>query len=225
MSDKKPYEPSQIFEEYTQGTKFKSGLGHIGMYDQSKRNERFFIGDQWHGANCGNDRPLIRHNVIKRIGDYKMAVIGSSPVAVNYSADGVPNTLELQKAIKSIREKMVKDGGLGEQIIGDYAEETIPTAEEITLIMSALSDYFRVTAERLKFNDKQEQALHNAYISGTGIMYTYWDDKVRTGLYADEARKTPIKGDIGCEVLDVENVYFGDPNLDDVQEQPYILVA
>ena len=103
--------------------------------------------------------------------------------------------------------------------------DTIPSNEEVTLIMSALSDYFRVTAERVKFNDKCEQALRNAFISGTGIIYTYWDDKVKTGLYADENRTTPIVGDIGCEVLDVENVYFGDPNLTDIQSQPYILVA
>ena len=216
--------PIQIFDEYLQGTKFKSALGYRGLYDQNKMNERYFVGDQWYGVNCGNDRPLIRHNVIKRIGEYKMSVIGSSPVAVNYSADGVPNTVELKEKIRPIRDGIAKgiDDYIG--IVDEMMSEELPSAEEVTLIMSALSDYFRVTAERVKLNDKTEQALRNAYISGTGIMYTYWDDKVRTGLYADESRKTPIIGDIGCEVLDVENVYFGDPNLDDVQSQPYILV-
>lgn len=46
-----------------------------------------------------------------------------------------------------------------------------------------------------------------------------------TGLYADEARATPIQGDIGCEVLDIDNVYFGDPSQEGVQEQPYILIT
>lgn len=217
--------PAQIFKEYRDGTQFKSGLGMRGLYEQSKMNERYFIGDQWYGVNCGNDRPLIRHNVIKRIGEYKMSVVGSSPITVSYSADGFPNTLGLKEAIRPIRDGIAQGNEAYIEQMMAMSADTIPSNEEVTLIMSALSDYFRVTAERVKFNDKCEQALRNAFISGTGIIYTYWDDKVKTGLYADENRTTPIVGDIGCEVLDVENVYFGDPNLTDIQSQPYILVA
>ena len=217
--------PAQIFKEYRDGTQFKSGLGTRGLYEQSKMNERYFIGDQWYGVNCGNDRPLIRHNVIKRIGEYKMSVVGSSPITVSYTADGIPNTLGLKEAIRPIRDGIAQGNEAYIEQMMAMSADTIPSNEEVTLIMSALSDYFRVTAERVKFNDKCEQALRNAFISGTGIIYTYWDDKVKTGLYADENRTTPIVGDIGCEVLDVENVYFGDPNLTDIQSQPYILVA
>lgn len=217
--------PAQIFKEYRDGTQFKSGLGTRGLYEQSKMNERYFIGDQWYGVNCGNDRPLIRHNVIKRIGEYKMSVVGSSPITVSYSADGIPNTLGLKEAIRPIRDGIAQGNEAYIEQMMAMSADVIPSNEEVTLIMSALSDYFRVTAERVKFNDKCEQALRNAFISGTGIIYTYWDDKVKTGLYADENRTTPIVGDIGCEVLDVENVYFGDPNLTDIQSQPYILVA
>lgn len=67
--------------------------------------------------------------------------------------------------------------------------------------------------------------LRNAYCTGTGVLYTWWDDTVRTGLYADISRTAPVKGDIACEALDIDNVYFGDPNEEDVQKQPYILVA
>lgn len=217
--------PSKIFDEYQNGQRFKSGFGTRGMYDQNKTNERFFVGDQWYGAKCGNDRPLVRYNVIKRIGDYKMAVVGSNPIAVNYSADGVPNTLNLKERIRPMRDGMANGDSKIMGAVNAMTATEIPTEEEIALVMSAMSDYFRVTAERVKFEDIREQALHNAYISGTGIVYTYWDDTVRTGMYADEARKTPIKGDIACEVLDVENVYFGDPNRDSIQDQPYILIA
>lgn len=91
--------------------------------------------------------------------------------------------------------------------------------------MAALSDYFKTTAERVKLDDLKEQALRGAYISGTGVLYTYWDDRIPTGLYADASRTAPIQGDIACEVLDIENVYFGDPNLYDIQAQPYILIS
>ncbi len=212
-------EPAQVFAEYEQGVAYKAGLGARGLYEQNRVNERFMVGDQWHGARCGNDRPLVRHNVIKRIGDYKMAVVGSSPVTVGYSAEGIPNTVELRERVRRVREEYA--GGERMTVFG----EEVPGNEEINLVMSALSDYFRVTAERVKLEDLRERALRDAYVGGTGVLYTYWDETVNTGLYADCARRQPIRGDIACEVLDIENVYFGDPSLDDIQKQPYIILA
>ena len=216
---RKPWEPEQIFEEYEAGRTFKSGLGRKGLYEQGKINERFYIGDQWHGARCGNDRPLVRHNVIKRIGDYKMAVVASNPVTVNYSVEGVPNTVGISDRARDERDAFAQGQISPQETMG------LPPEEELAVTMTALSDYFKTTAERVKFDDLKEQALRNAYVSGTGVLYTYWDDKIRTGLYADESGTTPIQGDIACEVLDIENVYFGDPYLYDVQAQPYIIIA
>ena len=215
------YDPKKVEAEYKEGIQYKSAFGRRGMYEQNRVNERFMVGDQWHGAKCGSDRPLVRHNVIKRIGDYKMAVVSASPVAINYSADGVPNTLELKKAVQKEREVLATSAE--SMLLRD--KEDIPTATEINLVMSAMSDYFRVTAERVKLDDIKEQALRNAYVTGTGVVYTYWDGSVKTGMYADETREQPIRGDIACEVLDVENVYFGDPSCDDVQKQPYIILV
>lgn len=216
---RKPWEPEQIFEEYEAGRTFKSGLGRKGLYEQGKINERFYVGDQWHGARCGNDRPLVRHNVIKRIGDYKMAVVASNPVTVNYSVEGVPNTVGISDRARDERDAFAQGQISPQETMG------LPPEEELAVTMTALSDYFKTAAERVKFDDLKEQALRNAYVSGTGVLYTYWDDKIRTGLYADESGTTPIQGDIACEVLDIENVYFGDPNLYDVQAQPYIIIA
>lgn len=213
------FEPKKIWEEYQKGIEFKTGIGIRGIYQQTKMNERFYVGDQWHGAHCGNDRPLVRHNIIKRIGDYKISMISSNPISVNYTAEGIPNTVGLSKNVEALRDSMAQ----GENYGG--FEDTVAGNEEINLVMSALSDYFRVTSERLKFDDKKEQILRNAYISGSGVLHTYWDPETRTGLYADESRTKPISGDITAEVLDIENVYFGDPNEDDIQKQPYIIVA
>ena len=213
------YDPAQVFAEYEQGVSYKAGLGAKGLYEQNRVNERFMVGDQWHGARCGNDRPLVRHNVIKRIGDYKMAVVGSSPVTVSYSAEGVPNTLSLRENVLAMRESFIHGDG-----VWQYGAP-IPDDQEISLVMSALSDYFRVTAERVGLDDLRERALRDAYVTGTGVLYTYWDETVNTGLYADSAHRQPICGDIACEVLDIENVYFGDPSCDDIQKQPYIILA
>lgn len=208
------FDPKRVKAEYEQGVAYKGRLGAKGLYEQNRVNERFMVGDQWHGARCGNDRPLVRHNVIRRIGDYKMAVVGAVPVTVNYTAEGSPMTLGTAERVRTLRAQMAA-GEAG----------AVTPDDELALTMSALTDYFKTTAERVGFETLREQALRDAYVTGTGILYTYWDNTVPTGQTADAAGRFPICGDIACEVLDVENVYFGDPSCDDVQKQPYILVA
>lgn len=209
--------PAEIFRELDDGRAFKSGLGKLGLYEQNRINERFYTGDQWRGANVGN-RPLVRHNVIKRIGEYKMAVIGSNPVTASFSAEGVPFTAGMKQRAKEQRVAMVAaaESAQTPPDLGDSA---------VHVVMAAMSDYFKTTAERLKFETHRENVLRDAYIGGTGFLYTYWNPHLQTGLYADAERKMPIKGDIEIETLDVENVYFGDPNTADVQKQPYILIV
>lgn len=214
MNEKIKLKSKTIWSEYEAGQQYKNGIGDKGIHDQSRINERFFVGDQWHGVNAGNEKPLTRRNIIKRIGEYKMSTIGSAPIAVNYSAEGVPDTTDVNERA-AVKQQMFA----GEIPQGDVSDV------EISVVMNALTDYFKITAERLKYDDKKDQLLRNAYISGTGILYTYWDSSIRTGLYADEGRTMAIKGDIACEVLDIENVVFGDPNNEEVESQPYIIIA
>lgn len=173
--------PAGIFREYERGVRYKNGLGAKGLYEQNRINERFFIGDQWRGVRVGGDRPLVRHNIIKRIADYKMAVVGAAPLTVTYTADGIPNTVDLRRRTEENR----RQGAQGR------LPDRLGPEEEISLITSALSDYYRVTAERLKFGALRDQALRNAYITGSGVLYTYWDDAIATGLYADAAPHRP----------------------------------
>ena len=218
MSDNVKLKPSEIFGEYKSGNEFKESIGDKGIFEQSKINERFYVGDQWHGVQAGNDRPLVRRNIIKRIGEYKISNIGAAPVAVNFSADGVIDNLSLEKEKKTI-DQLISEGQ------DPFAVGGVPEASEVSYIMSALSEYFAVSSERLKFSELCEESLKGAFISGTAFLYFYWDSGVMTGLYADESRNTPIKGDVGCEILNVENVNLGDPNNFDVQSQPYIIIS
>lgn len=208
-------EPKKVFEEFQNITNWKDGIGKRGISEQSKINERMFVGDQWYGAKCGENRPLVRRNIIKRIGEYKISTLTAPQIAVNYTADGIPDNHTTAEQKQSAMKNALENGYL------DGTDENIDSA----VVMSILSDYFSTTAERLKFGDKIGKAVRNAYISGTGIAYTYWDKNIRTGLYADAGKKTPINGDINFEILSVNNVCFGDPNNDDVQSQPFIIVS
>ncbi len=207
--------PEAIFREFEAGVAYKQSLGSHGMFEQNRINERFYSGDQWQGVHCGDSRPLVRHNVIRRIGEYKMAVVGSAPAAVQFTAEGVPNTLPMQQKIQRYRQALCR---------GEACEPLTP-AEEAQTVAAALTDYFITTSRRLGLDTLGRRALRNAYITGTGVLYTYWDDRVRTGMYADHTGTTPIRGDIACEVLDIEQVYPADPTLEELQEQPSILIA
>lgn len=200
------YTPEQIFNEYLKGYEFKATIGNKGLYEQSRINERFYIGDQWHGAKCGNERPLVRHNVIKRIGDYKISQIMSNKPAVSFSAEGIP----VLSDVKNLNENTDFSGAV--------------TEEEINYILSAFSNYYNVTAERVKLSELNEKILRNAYICGTSVLYTYWDSSVSTGLFADSKKTVSIEGDICCEVLDIDDIVFGDPYCETVQNQPFIII-
>lgn len=196
--------PSEILSQYKSGTTFKASLGNKGIFEQNRINERFYIGDQWYGAKCGNDRPLVRHNVIKRIADYKISNILSTPVNINYQADGIPSN-SADNTISKTNE--------------------MPNNFEINKIMIAFDNYYKVTGERVKIAELNEIIMRNAYIGGSSILYTYWDSTIATGQFADSENKFRITGDICCEVLNVENVVFGDPYCEDVQKQPYIIIS
>ncbi|MBQ3202788.1 MAG: hypothetical protein IJB36_04005 [Clostridia bacterium] len=223
MSEKKQWNhPNTVFEEYKQGQNYKDGLGARGLYEQNRINQRFYEGDQWYGVQCGDKKALVRYNIIRRAGKYMQAMVDGKPLAINFSAEGVPCTQETRDRVgerkKTYREESVKG-------VAHVDEKNVPNAEQVGLLMDVLGNYHKTTAERLRFDTLKSRVLERSFVTGTGLLYTYWDDGVKTGQFADEGKKEAIRGDIACEVLDVENVYFGDPTLDDVQAQPYIIIA
>ena len=97
---------AEIQKEYTRGVRYKESLGRHGMFRQNEINERFYSGDQWYGAGCGEERPLVRQNIIRRIADYKMATVGADPITVTFSAQGIPDTPEMREACPKLTGRM-----------------------------------------------------------------------------------------------------------------------
>ena len=201
--------PHTIFEEYKKGINFKNQIGNKGLFEQTDINERFYTGDQWYGANCGNKRPLVRHNVIKRIGEYKLSHILDFTPEIRYGVDGISKPVLKTKS--GLKKRMS-----GFRYVGTAGND------EINALTDAFDKYALVTAKRTGLQNLCAKALKDAYISGTGIIYTYWDSNLQTGL---NIKSVPVKGDIKCEVLSVKNVYFGSPYEQDVENQPYIIIA
>ena len=206
---------SKIFAQHSAAEEYKCGIGRKGLFEQIKQNRRFYKGEQWYGAKTGADKPLVTNNVIRRIGDYKTAVVGGEKVQVSFSPIGV-SSISLKEAEKRLKADVMS----GNKRCFDKLSD-----EELLLASKAISQYFNNCINRLHFDDICMSALKNAYITGTGIVYVYWDCNVKTGLFADDKRTVPIMGDICAEVIDIENVDFSDPANSDIKDQEYIIVA
>lgn len=202
-------EISAIFDQYEKAKKHKESIGEKGLFEQAKINARFYSGNQWYGVSGGNDRPLVRHNIIKRIGDFKMSQIAANKETVSFLVQDVK-----REAGKHELEKDVKDGRIS--FSGEVDER------ETNAVCAALCEHYSATSARVDLQSLCAKVLRDAYISGTGVLYTYFDGEADTGLTAYGNR---IKGDLACEVLDIADVYFGSSSEPDVQSQPYIILA
>ena len=209
-----------IWEQHKNFTDYKAKIGRKGLYEQTERNEKFYVGDQWLGNETKSKLPLIVINVIKRIGEYKLSQLLSNPLTANFSADGISSYVDDDRATKN--DNVISDLQAGKT----ESFEALSEDEKMILTFSALTDYFNATCERLKFDNLCQNATKNAYVSGTGAIYTYWDDEVDTGLFADTEKKTAIKGDIVSEVINAEEqLDFENPAQKDIDKQDYIIIS
>jgi len=180
---KHDYQELEYWQEYINGTDFKS---QIGLYDEVNKNFRFYSGEQWSGV-VSNGLPTPVLNLIKRITDHKVNIVMGDDIKINYSIDGIDDT--------------------------DYA----PDKEELRQLARALSAYAMTLEENLNASTKDEQALLDSALSGDGMEFMRWDPSIDAG--------NGIYGGIDSEIVDNVNYLPGNPNSDDVQTQPSIIIA
>lgn len=197
--------PKEIVRQYEAAHLLKNSLGEKGLYSQNAINRRFYTGDQWYGANIGADKPLVRHNVIKQIGDYKMGELLKNSANIEILAEGISYTALQNETTRTLKENMSK---------GDFSFSENTNEEELRLLTSALENYLKVTKSRLHFDSLSADILKNSFITGSGVLYSYWDGLADNG-----------SGNIACEVLPIENIFFGDISETDIENQPYIIIV
>lgn len=76
---KDAFEPRKVWEEYEKGIAYKQS---IGLYDNVKKNENFYLGRQWVGLNAP-DLPKPVLNFLKRVVSYQVAMIMSEDVGIS----------------------------------------------------------------------------------------------------------------------------------------------
>lgn len=76
----------KTWQQYEAGKAYKRRLG---LYEQIRRNERFYRGDQWQGGE-GQELPRPVFNVIRRVVDYLICSVASAKLSIRYSHDNLP---------------------------------------------------------------------------------------------------------------------------------------
>jgi hypothetical protein len=180
---------------------YKDGIDYkssLNLFATTNRNERFYAGHHWDGVDTGG-LPQVRLNVTKRIVNWKVSQIMSDMLTMQYSAENSAN----------------------------YDPMNPDKIAMLQQVAQLLTDYSRTTAERLKQDSIDEQALYDAALSGDGIVYYYWDDSIDAGLNEMGA---PIKGDIAVDPIDNVCYFPGNtseprPNDKNGPLQPYIILS
>lgn len=165
--------PDEIWQEYQAGREYNVG---IGLYDTVRKNERFYIGDQWDGVNAP-DLPKPTLNFLKRVVAYFIAMLVSDDIAVSFSP------------------------------VGDFDDTACRLmSKEISRVV-----------ERTKQKAKNRDLMRDAAVDGDCCLYLYYDPEAESN--------DDVRGAICTEIVENINVYFGNPYLNDVQRQPYIILC
>lgn len=90
--------------------------------------------------------------------------------------------------------------------LSDDIERMVPISKEIEHII-----------EVARMKEASKTVIRNAFVDGSGYMMQLFDPDVDTGQ--------PAKGAIKNQLVDNTNVFFGNPYSNDLQGQPYIIVA
>ena len=77
---------SKAWSQYEAGLEYKR---RIGLYENNRRNERFYRGDQWYGSS-GIDLPKPVFNIIRRVVDFLVSSIAVSDISIRYTDEDIP---------------------------------------------------------------------------------------------------------------------------------------
>ena len=194
------------WQRYESGRTYNEKLSP-NQYDLVDANIEFFAGNQWHNLPMSpamQRLPKPVFNIIKRVASLFVASLTSSATSVSfddlsyYSGDPVDD--EQQAAMPGRRH-----GGEGNDANG----AAIATAEVKNLL------------EKFKMEYRIREALFDGAQTGDYCAHFFWNpDAVPFG-----GAYGPYQGEIEMEMIQGLNVMFGNPNISNVEKQPYILLV
>ena len=133
--------PSEIWKAYENGRDYKRS---IELYETVEENERFYVGDQWHGLDAPNiTKPVLNHT--KRVASMLIAKVGADDIATNVQpflkneeSEDVAKMLsrEVDKTVELTNLKEMAKRGLrnaavdGDTCIYTYWDADAPTGQD-----------------------------------------------------------------------------------------------
>lgn len=166
---------ASVQAEYTKGKVFKENLG---LYEQVKKNERFYLGEQWDGLKTSKIQP-VTFNVLRRVTSLFQAQVVSDDIS--------------------------------------WEIRPYNRTDQTTMEGRALDEVVRKVYDAQNVKTLNRKVLRNGVVDGDMCMFFTWDPDIESGQM--------VKGDIRAEPVMNTNVYFGNPHTQDVQRQPYIIIA
>lgn len=89
---------TKAWAQYEAGLEYKRS---IGLYENNRRNERFYRGDQWQGQG-GEELPKPVFNLIRRVVDFLVCSVASSDISLRYIDENLPYVSD-KKEIEAIK--------------------------------------------------------------------------------------------------------------------------
>lgn len=172
---KKEQNITTVWEEYQRGVDYNY---QQQLYEKSKRNYNFYLGNQWEGAKLSGIQPITL-NIIKSIVKYKVGVVKTNSYQIYFNSETYENQEEREK---------LED------------------------VCNMLNRYANRLWEKNKLNKMVRNCINDACIDNEGIVYFYADPD-------------PDSNNILCEQVNRTNIYYGNENDDDIQNQPYIIIS
>lgn len=186
------------FKDKTITQHFKDGVSYqqsMGFTTKWAECDRFLNGVQWGEASTFSDKTKFLPRPVFNIISYI-----------------------IRHKVASIQNESLKMVFTPEELPLDNTQ----VSEELMLAMQGanqFSKYSEVLWENIKQDKLNDEMLTSCANIGTGIIHFYWDSQVSGGI------DHKYIGEIAGEVLDPSNVFFGNPQINDVQKQPFIVIS
>ena len=186
---------TKAWQRYEQGRNYNSRLTP-NQYDLVNTNIEFFAGNQWLHLNQTAAMQKLPKPTFNIIKRVASLFVASlTSSAASISFDD----------LSYYASNNLQTGGEP----GEDSGSTIATAEVQNLL------------EKFKMDYRIREALFDGAQTGDYCAHFYWDaDAIPYG-----GAFGPYEGEIQMELVDGINVMFGNPNITDVEKQPYILIV
>jgi hypothetical protein len=199
---------TDVFKQYETGRQYKQ---KIDLYNAVTLAIRMLQDDQWIGVESAG-LPLPVLNFLKRVRNSQVPKVAANNIKMLFTPNGVSmdkNDIESDK--RKLSEAMAMSMSMQPNPTGRITDEE---KKAVAQLFTAYSDK---SWENLDMVTTLLSVVSDAFATGDGILYFYYDDEIETGQ--------TVKGDLNKLILDNVNVYFGNPTCHDKEKQPYIIIA